>query len=148
MRSSKIYLVLILGILAVIYHSCRSNDEEWNLIGPNPNYVDETFFSPPGWILGKWESRPKDDSEARIIFEFTPINIIDPFWGDQNKAVNNHRSYGFVATVEETKSDSSYTAVINWGINPKWYRFQKTSKDSIFVLEDSLDGQIILYRIQ
>ena len=151
MKNSKIILknhsILVLIVLTVICNSCIDPDDIEFKFG-DTNYVDETFFSPPNWIIGKWEAAPINDSDEKVVFEFTSDNIIDPFYGDRNEVINLHRSLGLRANVDESKSDMMYNMTIYWGIDPYRYSFQKIDENTLFVKEGFVDGQIELKRTQ
>ena len=137
----------LLLLLVILFNSCQDPDDTFNSL-IDPNYVTETFFSPPNWIIGKWESQPKDDSESKIVFEFTSDNIIDPFYGNRNDDINRYRSYRYDATVEETRSNMVYSAVINYIINPFTYQFEKIDEKTIVVIRGYDNGQIELYKME
>ena len=145
-------MIMIFTVIIPLLYSCDYEAWDWNMEG-DPNYENKTFFSPPDWIIGKWESKPKDVSEQRIVFEFTSDNIIDPFWGDRNKKLNDYnRGLGFylsVKYVKETKIDSMYTAVILSGNDTiDKYKFQKIDENTIIALEGHIEGQRALYKLE
>lgn len=146
MKNVKYYLILSL-IISFLY-SCSYDDEGWTWDFGDPDYVDKTFFSPPAWIIGKWEASHPIYAGEKVVFIFTSDNVVEPFWGDLNDFFNDFGRYGVYYNVEEAKSSESYRADINMTTSTYNFRFQKIDTETIIVEEGFRDGPIELKKTE
>ena len=138
LKRSRVQLVLCFILLSL--SSCSSDFEETEFVWGDPNYVDQTFFSPPEWIQGRWE--------GTIEIEGYENNITDPYYEDNNKALNFEINVlNREVSVEETISDDEYLVeVIRPSGNYQFY-FEKLDDNTIVVLKGTFNYTSPLSRI-
>ena len=147
LKRSRVQLVLCFILLSL--SSCSSDFEETEFVWGDPNYVDQTFFSPPEWIQGRWEGTIDIEGyENMVSFYFTKDNIVDPYYEDNNKALNFEINVlNREVSVEETISDDEYLVeVIRPSGNYQFY-FEKLDDNTIIVLKGTFNYTSPLSRI-
>lgn len=108
---------LLYVLTAFLIFSCSSSDEGLN----------KSDFNPPAWIQGTWN----DEFGSGAGFKFSTNNIIilvPPSEQSLQGLITLGRTGGQTATVEETISNTSYSAKLNfYGGQSTTYTFNKLS---------------------
>ena len=102
---------------------------------------DETYFSPPTWILGTWEEIPDEQQEDMIsrTFKFTGTNfLVNPLSReidqiDYNEYINRMRGFlpSLEVDIQVEKTEELYELSISPPILRDNYRFKKVDEDTI-----------------
>jgi hypothetical protein len=102
---------------------------------------NESYFSPPSWILGTWEEILDEEQEDFVnrSFEFTRSNfIVNPFSReidqiDYNFYINDMRNYfpDLEVSIQVEKTEELYQLSISPPLLRDNYRFRKVAEDTL-----------------
>lgn len=102
---------------------------------------NETYFSPPSWILGTWKEIPDEKQEYPFVrsFEFTASNfIVNPMAEeihqvDYNKYINEMRSFlnDLETDIKVVKTGKLYQLSISPPLVTDNFTFEKVDENTI-----------------
>lgn len=113
-------------IMAVSFINCSGNDD--NSTPQQNNPVTTQYFHPPAWILGNW----KISGTTTTYFKFASDDfiLVTPYTSYKN-VLEQTKSSGQTAKVDETISDTDYNFTITAGASSGQYKFKKISSTKI-----------------
>ncbi|WP_291876612.1 hypothetical protein [Chryseobacterium sp.] len=119
----KILFTLLIGMPFI---SCSSSDDDTNVQQNNP--VTTQYFHPVSWIQGTWRITGTKTS----YFKFTNDDfiLVTPYTSYKT-VLEQTKSTGQTAKVDETITDTDYNFVITAGASSGSYKFRKISPTKI-----------------
>jgi len=119
----KILFTLFIGMSFI---GCSNSDDDSTPQKNNP--VTTQYFHPPAWIQGSW----KISGTQTSFFKFTNQDfiLITPYTSYKT-VLEQAKSAGQTAKVDETITDTDYNFIITAGASSGSYKFRKISATKI-----------------
>ncbi|KPH11692.1 hypothetical protein [Chryseobacterium sp. ERMR1:04] len=119
----KILFTLFIGMSFI---GCSNNDDDNTVQQTNP--VNTQYFHVPNWIIGSYKI--SGTSTSYFIFEDDDFILVTPYTSYKT-VLEQAKSAGQTAKVDETITDTDYNFVITAGASSGSYKFKKISATKI-----------------